>query len=186
MNVPQKPHPKGDATSMNTNALRHQAEQLVVLEHVEPGDFRALGPDGVPALIELFETATGDVRDRIRRRALYGLGVIGTRPAVEFLVTTAENDAVEEWLRHAAVRSLEPDTEPAALAYLVAMLDSSDFNVRKSAVLALGRSDATAARQRLAAVRDDDPDERLRAQAGRALRGPDEPDTRPSRRIIAN
>ena len=68
------------------NDLRRQVEKLLVREHLTDEDYRQLGPRAVPILIESFETATGELDDRIRAQALLALGALGTRKAVDFLI----------------------------------------------------------------------------------------------------
>ena len=88
--------------------LGERVSELVSRERFSDAQVRRLGPRAVPHLIEVFQTASGDLANRQRRKALHALGVLGTEEAVDFLIATAENDAVEGWLQSAAVRSLGP------------------------------------------------------------------------------
>ena len=149
--------------------LRERARELVSRERFSDAEARRLGPGAVPHLVEIFETASGDLANRQRRRTLHALGVLGTEEAVDFLISTAENDAVEGWLRQAAVRSLGPAEQPGAVEYLTSLLDDPDLVNRDNAAMALGRSGDPRAVRALERAADSDPDERIRQRVRRSL-----------------
>jgi HEAT repeat protein len=143
--------------------------ELVSRERVADTQVRRLGPGAVPHLIEVFQTASGDFADRQRRKALHALGVLGTDEAVDFLIATAENEAVEGWLQRAAVRSLGPARQPRAIAYLTSLLEKPDLGNRDNAIMALGHSDDPQATRALERAVASEPDERIRRRARRSL-----------------
>lgn len=149
--------------------LGDRVRELVSRERFTDAQVRRLGPGAVPHLIEVFQTASGDLANRQRRKSLHALGVLGTDQAVDFLIATAENDAVEGWLQRAAVRSLGPARQPRAIAYLTSLLEKPDLGNRDNAVMALGHSDDPQATRALQQAAASDPDERLRRRARRSL-----------------
>jgi HEAT repeat protein len=149
--------------------LRKRANKLVSRERFSDAEVRRLGPEGVPHLIDIFQTASGDLANRQRRKALHALGVLGTEEAVEFLISTAENDEVEGWLRRAAVRSLGPAEQPKAVEYLTSLLQALDLGSRDDATMALGHSEDPRAIRALRETAASDPDERIRQRARRNL-----------------
>jgi HEAT repeat protein len=151
--------------------LRRQIEEMVAQEDLPDEEILGWGGEAVPILIEVFEQATGDLRDRMRRRALHALGVLGTDEAVDFLIRTAENPAVEGWLRRGAIRSLGYTGQPRAMDFLATALQDANFGVRSSAVMALGHADDARALARLEEAQSSDPDERIRRRSARALQG---------------
>ena len=149
--------------------LKERTRELVTRERFADAQVRRLGPGAVPHLIEIFQTASGDLGNRQRRRALHALGVLSTDEAVDFLIATAENDDVEGWLQRAAVRSLGPARQPRAVAYLTSLLEQPDLSRRDSAVMALGHSDDPQATRALERAAASEPDERIRRRARRSL-----------------
>ncbi len=149
--------------------LRERASELVSRERFSDAEVRRLGPRAVPHLIEIFQTASGDLGNRQRRRALHALGVLGTEEAVDFLISTAENDAVEGWLQRAAVRSLGPAEQPRAVEYLTSLLEDPDLSNRDNAAMALGHSDDPRAVRALEKTAASDPDDRIRQRVRRSL-----------------
>lgn len=149
--------------------LRERAVELVSRERFSDAQVRRLGPRAVPYLIEIFQTASGDLGNRQRRRALHALGVLGTEEAVDFLISTAESDAVEGWLQRAAVRSLGPAEQPRAVEYLTSLLEDQDLGNRDNAAMALGHSENPQAIRALEATAASDPDERIRRRVRRSL-----------------
>ena len=149
--------------------LGDRVRELVSRERFADAQVRRLGQGAVPHLIEVFRTASGDLANRQRRKALHALGVLGTDQAVDFLIATAENDAIEGWLQRAAVRSLGPARQPRAVAYLTSLLEQPDLSRRDSAVMALGHSDDPQATRALERAVASEPDERIRQRARRSL-----------------
>jgi HEAT repeat protein len=146
-----------------------RVRELVGRERLSDAQVRRLGPGAVPRLIEVFQTASGDLADRQRRKALHALGVLGTDEAVDFLIATAENDEVVGWLQRAAVRSLGLARQPRALTYLTSLLEKPDLGDRDNAIMALGHSDDPQATRALQQAVAAEPDERLRQRARRSL-----------------
>ncbi len=167
--------------------LQQEVEDLILREHFSDHDVVRLGPSAVPILITAFETASGSLRDRRRRRSLGALGILGTEQAVDFLIATSEDAAVEGWLRRAAVRSLGPARQPRAVAHLESLLEHPEIGVRNSAVMALGRSSDPAARRALERVRKTDADARIRRRSGQLIErapGRGEQVPKPDHRLI--
>lgn len=149
--------------------LRERVRELVTRERVADAEVRRLGARAVPHLIEVFQTASGELGNRQRRLALYALGVLGTDEAVDFLIATAEDDAVEGWLQRAAVRSLGPAEQPRAVAYLTSLLERADLSNRQSAAMALEHSGDPRAIRALEEAAASDPDERIRQRVRKSL-----------------
>jgi HEAT repeat protein len=129
-------------------SLRKTIDDLLSRESVENREILQLGDGAVPLLIEAFETASGELKDRKRRRALHALGVLDEEHGVDFLIATAENPEVEKWLRRAAVRSLQFTQDPKALGFLESLLEHEESGFRKNAALALGHPPASEGPQR--------------------------------------
>jgi HEAT repeat protein len=120
-------------------SLESKIEDLLAREHVEDSKLLQLGQKAVPLLIEAFETASGELAERVKRRALYALGILGSDRAVGFLIEAAQNAQVDSWLRRAAVRSLGSSQHPEARTYLESLLGHPEAGLRKNAVLALNQ-----------------------------------------------
>jgi HEAT repeat protein len=144
--------------------LKRQVEHIVTREHLLPDDVRIqqLDKKAVPVLIDAFKTAEGDFKNLKCRQSLLALGVLGTNEAVEFMIATAQNSEVDEWLRKSAVQCLGLSTNPKAMEFLESMLSHPKFGFRKNAMLGLGASKAPSALEALESAHDTEPDERLR------------------------
>lgn len=151
-------------------ASKPDIETLLTRRVISDDEIRQLGQSAVPVLIDIFLHDTSHWRDKKRRMALHALGLLGSKRAVEFLITTAENADEEDWLRTAAVRSLGYASQDKALAYLESTLNHEDYDFKKSAVMALSHSTGPEVRQLLEKAHADD-DERIREHADKLLDG---------------
>jgi HEAT repeat protein len=139
---------------------------------VKNHEVRALGPQAVPAFIDVFTQSTGDDRERGCRLALCALGAFGTDEAVAFRIETTDNSKVGGWLRRKAVQSMRHTGHPDALVYLLRLSEHAHTRVRDAAVLALGDFEHLQARQALQQAAAEDADESIRKRAARLLQSP--------------
>jgi HEAT repeat protein len=145
-------------------------EALFTQLAIKNEEIRALGPEAVPVLIQLFDQETSENQEWKRRVILSALGVLGSDAAVTFLIQTAENGEVAGWLRRKAVEALGRTRHPDALVYLIGLTIHPHARVRDAAVLALGYFDDPTAQRALVRVTAEEVDENIRARAERLLR----------------
>jgi HEAT repeat protein len=126
---------------------KDEIERLLTHRYVSDEDLLGLGRGAVPILIDIYQNDRSEWREGRRRMALYTLGLLGGRKAVDFLIATAEDPAEEGWLRKAAIRSLGYTKDPRSINFLEATLRHPEYDFQKSAVLGLTHSDASKAQK---------------------------------------
>jgi HEAT repeat protein len=128
-----------------------------------------LGSAGEPSAAPLLARLADDADDLVRAAALESFAGIGCPAPLDATAATALGDAAWE-VRVGAARALAAATAAAAVGPLVKALDDANLDVRKAAVIALGRwagTDADAAEALRRAGSDVDAD--VRAYARRSL-----------------
>ena len=142
-------------------AINHPSEQ------VRLGSARALGMMQVEAAVDPLQAMLLQGEGLEVSTAGDALGNIGGTAATEALLAAlADSQPTARW--HAAMAALERIGEPAVTP-LLAMLESSDGNTRRTATQALGWIGSSSATEALVRALKKDGDDTVRAQAAWAL-----------------
>lgn len=134
--------------------------------------------DTITRMLRRFATST-DQRPSMRTRAVDALGYYDDAETREFLEALIEepsssgaSERVADLMRHHAITSLAKAHGDAAVETLAPLLDSDDFQIKMTTVVALAKHGGAQAKKRLRALREETDDRMIRREIDKYVGNP--------------